>query len=282
MVNVSAGGPIGVFDSGLGGLTVAQEIWRQFPGEDVVYFGDTARVPYGGRSAGEIEQFNREIIGFLLALGVKLVVFACNTSSALAYPLMQQEYNVPMVEVITPGAQAAAAATRNGRIALLATEATVRSGAYVKAIQAILPKAQVTAVGCPRLVPLVEAGRAGSAEAREAVAEYLQPVREAGADTLVLGCTHYPYLAQHVEKALGSEVRLIDPAVETSRRVGEVLAERRLAKRGPRRGDRLFTSGDAALFRRLACELTGRALPPVEHVEFSSLDRLPGRRLAGG
>ncbi|MDI6870461.1 MAG: glutamate racemase [Bacillota bacterium] len=270
MVNSSAGGPIGVFDSGLGGLTVVQEIWRHLPDEEVVYVGDTARVPYGGRSAEEIRCFNREIIGFLLQQGAKLVVFACNTSSALAFPVMQREFPVPMVEVITPGARAAAAATRNGRIGLLATEATVRSGAYVRAILGELPGAQVTAVACPLLVPLVESGRAGSAEAARAVVEYLEPVREAGADTLVLGCTHYPYLRPHLQEQLERGVALIDPAVETARRVGEVLAAHELRRHGPRRGDRFYTSGDPALFRRLAGELTGRTLPPVERVEFSS------------
>lgn len=248
----------------------------------MAYVGDTARVPYGGRSAEEIRRFNREIIEFLLAQGAKMVVFACNTSSALAYPLMKQEFPVPMVEVITPGATAAAAASRNGRIALLATEATVRSGAYVKAILARLPRAQVTAVACPRLVPLVESGQARSREAAQAVAEYLEPVREAGADTVVLGCTHYPYLADHIKDELGSGVRLIDPAVEAVRRTGEVLAARGLLQNGPRGGDRFFTSGDPELFRRLAGELTGRAFARCHHVEFASSARDASRTLAGG
>lgn len=270
MVNSPAGGPIGVFDSGLGGLTVAQEIWRRLPGEDVLYVGDTARVPYGGRSAEEIRRFNREIIGFLLAQGAKLVVFACNTSSALAFSVMQQEFAIPMVEVITPGAKAAAAASRNGRIGLLATEATVRSGAYVQAVLAERPEAQITAVPCPRLVPLVEGGQARSAEAGRAVAGYLAPVREAGADTVILGCTHYPFLAHHLREQLGEWVPLVDPAVETVRRVGVLLGELGLRHAGDRQGDRFFTSGEPALFRRLAGELTGRALSPVEQVEFSS------------
>jgi glutamate racemase len=270
MVNSSAGGPIGVFDSGLGGLTVAQEIWRQLPGEDVIYVGDTARVPYGGRSAEEIRRFNREIIGFLLNQGAKLIVFACNTSSALAFPLMQQEFPVPMVEVITSGAHAAAQATRNGHIALLATEGTVRSGAYVRAVLAERPDAQVTAVSCPKLVPLVEGGEARSAEAGRAVAGYLGPVREAGADTLILGCTHYPFLAAHLREQLGERVALIDPAVETVGRVGRALDEWQLRRTGLQEGDRFYTSGDPGLFRRLASELTGRAIPPAEQVEFSS------------
>jgi glutamate racemase len=270
MVNNSAGGPIGVFDSGLGGLTVAREIWRQLPGEDVIYVGDTARVPYGGRSAEEIRQFNREIIGFLLGQGAKLIVFACNTSAALAFPLMQQEFVVPMVEVITSGARAAAEATRNGRIALLATEGTVRSGAYLRAILGERPEAQVTAVPCAKLVPLVESGQAKSAEAARAVAGYLVPVQEAGADTLIMGCTHYPFLAAHLGSQLGTGVALIDPAVETVRRVGRALDERGLRQSGNRQGDRFYTSGDPGLFRRLASELTGRAIPPVGQVEFSS------------
>lgn len=270
MVNSSAGGSLGVFDSGLGGLTVVQEIWRQLPGEDVIYVGDTARVPYGGRSAEEIRRFNREIVGFLVDHGAKLVIFACNTSSALAFPTMQREFDVPMVEVIGPGAQAAAQTTRNGRIALWATEATVRSGAYLRAILRERPQAQVTAVACPRLVPLIESGLARSAEVAQAVDEYLEPVRAAGADTLILGCTHYPYLQGHLQRRLGPEVTLIDPALETVRRAAEELEARGLRRPGPKTGDRFFTSGDPALFRRLAGELTGRALPPVEHIELSS------------
>lgn len=252
----------------MGGLTVVEELWRQLPEEDVIYFGDTARVPYGGRTAEEIRRFNREIIRFLLAKGAKVIVFACNTSSALAFFLMQEEFPVPMIEVIAPGARAAARASRNGRIGLIATEATVQSGAYVRAILAERPEARVIAVGCPKLVPLVESGQARSSEAGRAVAEYLKPIREAGVDTLILGCTHYPYLYPHLREQLGDEVALVNPAIETVSQVGEVLTERGLHRTGPGSGDRFYTSGDPALFRKLAGELIGRAIPPVEKVEF--------------
>jgi glutamate racemase len=279
MVNNSADGPLGVFDSGLGGLTVVQELWRQLPGEAVVYVGDTARVPYGGRSAGEIRRFNREIIRFLLDQGAKAIIVACNTSSALAFLVMREEFAVPLVEVIAPGARAAAQASRNGRIGLLATEATVRSGAYVRAILAERPGVQVTAVGCPKLVPLVESGQTGSAEAGRAVTKYLRPVQEAGVDTVILGCTHYPYLEPQLREQLEDGVVLVNPAVETVRQAGEVLAAAGLRGTGPGGGDRFYTSGDPFLFRKLAGELTGRTIPPVEQVEFSSPAR--GVNVAG-
>lgn len=269
MLNNTADGPIGVFDSGFGGLTVVQAIWRHLPLEHVLYVGDTARVPYGGREPKEIRSFNREILRFLVQEGCKLVVFACNTSSALAFAEMEREFDLPMVEVITPGAKAAAAASRNGRIGLWATEATVRSGAYARAVKAQRPDAEIVQVACPRLVPLIEGGRAASPDVQEAVQEYAGPIRRAGVDTLILGCTHYPFLAPFIREALGDGVALVNPAEETARRTGEVLRLSGLSATH-RQDDRFCTSGDAEVFQNLGSVLAGRPLAQVEQVAFSS------------
>lgn len=269
MGNIKADGPVGVLDSGLGGLTVVQAIWRHLPQEHVLYVGDTARVPYGGREPEEIRQFNREIIRFLVDQGCKLVVVACNTSAAWAFRAMQQEFTVPMVEVLSPGAKAAVAATQSGRVGVWATEATVRSGAYARAVKAQRPDAEVVQVACPLLVPLVEGGRVASAEAKEAVAHYLEPIRRAGADTLILGCTHYPFLTPSIQESLGEGVAVVNPAEETARRAGEVLENLGLSA-SRRQADRFCTSGEAGIFQRLGSILAGRPLERVEQVTFSS------------
>ena len=207
--------PIGLFDSGVGGLTVAREVFRCLPGEAIVYFGDTARVPYGPRKKEELIRFAREIISFLIAADVKYIIFACGTNSSLTLPFVRGDYAVPMIGLVEPGAKEAVQATQNGRIGVIATEATVKSGAYQRVIRSLAPEAEIFAQAAPRLVPLVEAGRAAGEEARRAVFAYARPLREAGTDTLILGCTHYPFLAAHFRECLGPAVRLIDPAAAT-------------------------------------------------------------------
>lgn len=263
-------GPIGLYDSGVGGLTVVRELARQLPNESVVYFGDTARVPYGGRTAAEILRFGREICGFLLDQGVKLIMVACNTSSALALVTLSAEIPVPVIGVLEAGAAAAVRATVSGRIGVLATEATAKSGAYERAIRAAMPGAEVMVVGCPALVPLVEAGSVDGEEVRRALAEYLHPLLERGVDTIVYGCTHYPFLDGAIAEMAGPGVARVDPAAAMVARAAELL--RAMGALAPARGlpDRFVVSGSPERFRALGSLFLGRALPPVEQVRIEA------------
>jgi glutamate racemase len=203
-MNLSARNPIGIFDSGVGGLTVLRELRRQLPNESIIYFADTARLPYGIRSKTEILQYVREINQWLLTQNVKMIIMACNTSSALALEIVQKEFDLPMVGLILPGAAVAVAGGK--RIGIIATPATAKSQAYRYAIQ-------VWEVGCPEFVPLIEQNRLEEPETETIVGKYLQPLLEADIDTLVYGCTHYPHLAPVLNRILPPTVRLVDPAV---------------------------------------------------------------------
>ena len=218
--------PIGVFDSGLGGLTAVRELRRLMPGEDIVYFGDTGRVPYGSRSKDTIIKYARQDAAFLNTFDPKAIVIACGTVSATALELLEGENHIPVLGVVEPAAHAAAMASRNGRIGLIGTEASIRSGAYERALAALRPEAQVFPKACPLFVPLVENGRfkPGDAVAELVVAEYLAPLKEAGVDTLVLGCTHYPLLRDAIAAYMGSDVTLIDAGGACAHRVSEVLS----------------------------------------------------------
>jgi len=219
--------PIGIFDSGKGGLTVLEQIKKQLPRESVIYYGDVARVPFGGRSPAEIIQINFEIISYLMERGVKLVIIACNTSSALAIEEDKQKFAIPIVGMIQPGSQAAVKATKNGKIGVLATEATVKRHTYKKNIQKIDSSVQVSEVACPKLVPLVEAGSFSGREVRKALQEYLSVLSQAGVDTIVHGCTHYPFLEEEMRKIMGG-VSYVDPAVDTVQETKRILVEKKL------------------------------------------------------
>jgi glutamate racemase len=203
-------GKIGVFDSGVGGLTVLHEIMRQLPQESVIYFGDTARLPYGERSQAEIIRFVREIIAWMMGLGVKMVVMACNTSSALALEIVQSDFEIPILGVILPGARAAAKAGRN--IGVIATPATAASDAYRQAILEVDATVPVLQVGCPKFVPLIEQNRIHDPYTRLVAQEYLRPLLQAQIDTLIYGCTHYPHLEPVFRQLLPPSVTLINPA----------------------------------------------------------------------
>ncbi|WP_310486734.1 glutamate racemase [Chamaesiphon sp. VAR_69_metabat_338] len=202
---------IGVFDSGVGGLTVLQEIYRQLPNESVLYFGDTARVPYGNRSAAEILQFTRQTLDWLVSQGVKMAIVACNTSSALALETVRAEYDLPILGVILPGARSAA--LHGQRIGVIATPATVNSNAYLHAIQEANPSAQVWQVACPEFVPLIETNRIDDPQTLAIAKEYLQPLLDRSIDTLVYGCTHYPHLEPVLRQFVPMSVQFINPAV---------------------------------------------------------------------
>jgi glutamate racemase len=257
--------PIGIFDSGIGGLTVAREIIRQLPDEDVVYVGDTARVPYGPKSPETVQRYSREIAGFLLEQGVKLVVIACNTATAHALETLRAELPVPVIGVVEPGARAAVAATRSRRVGVIGTAGTVRSGAYESAIRRLAPDAVVISQPCPLFVPLVEEGWTDHEAARLVAFEYLAPFASAGVDSLVLGCTHYPLLKRLIGETIGRHVRLIDSAEETAGEVRRTLADAALAAAAGRTPVRRFyATDDAAQMLRLGQRFLGGTIERVE------------------
>lgn len=259
--------PLGLFDSGLGGLTVFEQVVRLLPSESVVYFGDTANVPYGARSVRELVELGDRIIRFLLAKRVKAVIFACNTSSSVSIHILRKKYPVPMFGLVEPGARLAVAVTKRKRIGLLATEATVRSGSYVRAITALDPEVQVFSQAAPLLVPLVESGKVDTPEAEVALQEYLAPLKAAAIDTLILGCTHYPFFAPAISRILGPEVVLVDPAVAIVQEAKEALGKWGMfAGLGKPRYE-FYVSGDPGEFDLLAKRLAARELPPAVQVK---------------
>ncbi len=247
--------PIGVFDSGLGGLTAVRELSRLLPEEDIIYFGDTGRVPYGGRSRETIIRYARQDVAFLRTFELKAVVIACGTVSSTALDVLAQESDIPVWGVVEPAAVAAAQATRNGRIGLIGTQASIRSGAYERRISSLRPDAQVMATACPLFVPLVENGRfqAGDMVAETVAAEYLQPLKDAGIDTLMLGCTHYPLLKGIIGAFMGPEVALVDVGAECARQVAGVLDHTGGLTQPGRAGQcRFYVSDSVEGFSRLA------------------------------
>ena len=217
--------PIGVFDSGIGGLTVVRALRDLLPQEDIFYIGDTARLPYGGKSKSTIERYSIEISGLLLAENAKMIVVACNTSSSLAVAKLQEILKVPVVGVIAPGARAAVKETRIGHVGVIGTKSTISSEAYERAIKALNPAVRVTSQACPLLVPLVEEAWLMDKVTREVLHRYLDPVIRAGIDTLVLGCTHYPLLAPLIQEVAGSAVKLVDSAKNCAVAVKQTLVE---------------------------------------------------------
>jgi glutamate racemase len=224
----SSASPIGIFDSGIGGLTVVREVMRQLPDERIIYFGDTARVPYGPKSPDTVRRYSREISEFLSSQDVKAIVVACNTATAHALPDLQRELDLPVIGVVEPGARAAVAASRRRELGVIGTAGTIGSGAYDRAIRMLAPDAHILARACPLFVPLVEEGWLDRDATRLIAREYLAPIQDAGVDTLVLGCTHYPLLKPLLGDILGPAVVLIDSAEETAAETARVLAARHL------------------------------------------------------
>ncbi len=261
-----AGRPIGVFDSGVGGLTVVAALERRLPGESILYLGDTARLPYGTKSAATVVRYTRRNVGFLIERGVKAVVVACNTSSAMA--LDSLEAPVPVWGVIEPGA-ARAVATSTGRIGVIATETTIRSDAYARAIRRLSPEAEVVSQACPLFVPLVEEGWENEAVTAEIARRYLEPLLERGVDTLVLGCTHYPLLREVLGRVAGDGVRLVDSAEAAAEAVAAGL--RRLSLLAPDAvPEHHFCVTDAGeRFRRIAGRVLGRDKVSLELVDVA-------------
>ncbi len=228
--------PIGVFDSGIGGLTVVSELRQELPGENIFYIGDTARVPYGGKSQQTLERYSLEIAGLLLAEGAKLIVVACNSASAAALSRLEEAMRVPVIGVIEPGARAAVEAGRSGKIGVIGTRATVQSGAYHRNIKRFDPDAQVIAQACPLFVPLVEEGWFTDDVTRTVARRYLDPMIDQGIDTLVLGCTHYPLLRPLLSEIYGERIALIDSAQACARATRQLLEEHELLDPGAEGG----------------------------------------------
>jgi len=289
---------IGIFDSGVGGLTVMKEILKQLLDVRIVYFGDTARVPYGNRSREELIHFGEESVTFLIGQGAEVIVVACNTSSATALPVLRDRFDIPMIGMVEPGARLAVEKTIAGRIGLIATETTVRSKAYSSGVSRALAKgsvpqdsalreawqhgeqaiAVVKAQGCPLFVPLIEAGLANSAEARGIARTYLAPLQAAGVDALILGCTHYPFLEPVIREILGEDVLIVDPALAVVEELKTLLQRMDEGKglaavpsSNPVLGRnnwraRYFVSGDPGLFRQVGNTLLQQPIDFVEQV----------------
>ncbi|MBI4679003.1 MAG: glutamate racemase [Elusimicrobia bacterium] len=250
--------PIGVFDSGIGGLTVFDAIARRMPAEDLVYFGDTAHVPYGTKSPDAVGRYSSEVARHLDGVGIKALVVACNTASAVALPKVRRSTHVPVIGVILPGARAAAAASGSGSIGIIGTEATISSGAYTRAVGGLRPGARVTGAACPLFVPLVEEGWWDHPVTETVARHYLGPMKRAGVDSLILGCTHYPLLRGVVGRVMGKGVTLIDSAAATAVEIRALLRRIGLERTDGKGRHRFIVSDGPERFRRLARRLIGR------------------------
>jgi glutamate racemase len=258
--------PIGVFDSGFGGLTVARALLDQLPGEDMVYLGDTARAPYGTKSIPEVREYALECLDYLAETGVKALVIACNSASSAVLRDARERYDVPVIDVILPAARRAVRASKTGRIGLICTDATATSGSYDDALAAV-PGVELITTPCPAFVDFVEAGVTGGEELLHAAQEYLLPLRESGIDTLILGCTHYPLLAGVISYVIGDDVTLVSSAEECAKEVFATLTDQGLMHTNPRTASlRFLTTGSPELFTGIGRRLMGGFVDQVEQV----------------
>ena len=263
--------PVGVFDSGVGGLTAVREIFRALPGESVVYFGDTARVPYGTKSRDTVTRFSLEISSFLVRQNIKCLLVACNTASSYALDALTRRLDVPVVGVIEPAAVAAVSASPHGRIGVIGTMGTVASGAYPSAIERLAPGTQVISRACPLFVPLAEEGWVAHPVTRAVAEEYLRELRNGNLESLILGCTHYPLLAPLLADLMGPGVTLVDSGAEAARAMAELLRERGQLAAGTNPVHRFFLSDEPRNFGRIAESFLGGALPSITVVDQTDL-----------
>jgi glutamate racemase len=261
--------PIGIFDSGVGGLTVARAILDQLPNESTLYIGDTARGPYGPRPISEVRTFALETLDYLVEQGVKALVIACNTASAAMLRDARERYSVPVIEVIQPAVRRAVAATRTGRIGVIGTQATIESKAYLDAFAAA-PQLKITSIACPRFVEFVERGKTSGEEITAIAREYLKPIMSAEVDTLVLGCTHYPLLTGVISYVMGNEVSLVSSAEETAKDLYRTLVENSLLRGNSSEAasHRFLATGDSAAFELLARRFLGPEVGSVQHIDW--------------
>jgi glutamate racemase len=260
---------IGIFDSGVGGLTVLREIMQALPQEDTLYFGDTARVPYGTKSPETVTRYATEITAFLIKRDIKLLIVACNTASAVALPTLKRQLSIPVVGVIEPGARRAVEVTRTGRIGVIGTSGTIKSSAYTRAIKRLSPNAEVLTRSCPLFVPLAEEGWIDNQVARLTAQAYLHELKEAEVDTLVLGCTHYPLLKLMIADVMGDGVMLVDSAEETARTVSKILMDNKMLRPPAEKGNHSYYVSDIpAGFVRIGNRFLGGKLGDVFQVNL--------------
>lgn len=253
--------PIAILDSGVGGLTVAKEVMRQLPREKIVYFGDTARAPYGPRDPEEVSRFTREIVDYLIQFRPKMIVIACNTATAFALEEIRDSVNIPVVGVIEPGARAAIGRTITGCIGVIGTEGTIRSGAYEEALREISPHVHVISEACPKFVPLVEKGNFRSLETYDTIRRSIGHLRQFPMDSLILGCTHYPFLADVIQEVIGPSINLISSADETAREVSAILQDKGELSRGDLLPvHQFFCSGNPLMFKSIAQQWLGEQI----------------------
>jgi glutamate racemase len=269
---------IGIFDSGVGGLTVLKEVVKALPQEDTIYLGDTARVPYGTKSPETVTRYGLQITSFLVRRDIKLLVVACNTASAVSLDALKERFPIPIVGVIEPGARRAAAVTKTGKVGVIGTEATIKSSAYAKAIKRMNREIEVVTRACPLFVPLAEEGWTDNEVARLTARLYLQGLKEEGVDTLVLGCTHYPLLKGIIAEAMGGGVQLVDSAEETARTVAEILRGKNLLRPATEKGNHhYFVTDVPAGFIRVGNRFLGGRLGDVYQIDLEDdAKELPG------
>lgn len=265
--------PIAMFDSGIGGLTVLHECLVAMPAEDFVYFGDTARFPYGPRTQDELQRYAGEIAAFLDGRGAKLIVVACYSATAAALPILQGRFQTPVIGIVVPGARAAVQSSRYRRIGIMATEATVGSGAYVRAIHGLDAGAEVHQQACPGLAGFIQDGDVFSPELVETVRELTSPLKEKRPDVVIMGCTHYPLIAPMLQRHLGRDVTLVNPAAEIAIEVEEVMARQGIARAEEREGRyEFFCTGEPEAFRTVGARFLQMPLEHVRRVEVRDLE----------
>ncbi|QIB27726.1 glutamate racemase [Caloranaerobacter azorensis] len=263
--------PIGVFDSGIGGLTVLKEIMEQLPNEDIIYFGDTARIPYGTRSKETVIKYSFQCINFLLSKNIKAIVIACNTASSIALEPAREKFDVPIIGVIEPGAKAAISATKNNKIGVIGTSGTINSEAYQTLIRSMDKSAEVIGVACPLFVQIVEEGWEDTDVAMLAAEKYLMELKEHNIDTLVLGCTHYPILRYTLSKVMGKEVSLVNPAFETAKAVKEMIISNDMLKDSLDKPEyKFYVSDDPEKFRRIGGNFLRREIRSIEKINIEN------------
>ncbi|HQD89500.1 MAG TPA: glutamate racemase [Syntrophomonadaceae bacterium] len=259
--------PIGVLDSGVGGLTVIKAMLAELPDEDFIYFGDTAHLPYGNKTPAQLITYAGDIMKFFSTFPVKAVVVACGTHSSVTLQHIIKDYSIPLLGVVKAAARSAVAVTSNKRLGVLATQATVMSGTFTREIKALQPGCTVMEVACPKFVPLVEAGKLDDSDTRQAVHEYVSPLIEQGIDTLVLGCTHYPFLGPVIKEFIGPQVKLVDPSYETVEELRQVLHSKNLTRgNNPHSQRHFYVSGSQESFFTVGKLLVGDVIQRVEQV----------------
>jgi len=261
--------PIGVFDSGIGGLTVVKELIRSLPGEDIVYLGDTARVPYGTKSGRTVIAYSHSNTEFLISKGIKLLVVACNTASSVSLPSLKSEFDIPVIGVIEPGATKAVSVTKTGKIGIIGTPSTINSGAYKSAIENLNPEIEVFSKACPLFVPLADEGWTDGEIIERIAEEYLNPIKETGIDVLVLGCTHYPLLKATIQKIMGNQITLVDSAEETASQIKDILDKEDILNEKTSLSKREFYLTDVSdTFLSVAGKFLGEKIDKIEMVDI--------------